>query len=145
MTTPLTAELREAAERLMAYDAASSIDRNHCWRQDTGLLINLVEDGCEVARRLLELHPADDGEKIDEAFLESCGAFKEDHPDKWTFGREDSLGIGIWRIDIGWRAVVLYGLHASANLVRPLRTRGDLRRLLAGLQIPLPRPGGEGG
>lgn len=80
-------------------------------------------------------HPADENEPIDHQWLRSIGARKDDHPQKWTFERDDNLPIGLWHVDDGWKAVLILAPNASATIVRGIKTRGQLRKLAEVLGI----------
>lgn len=90
----------------------------------------------------LEAFPADDGDEIDAKFLRGVGAEKHPcHPDKWTFYHGESLPVGLWHVDDGWKAMLIQTENHASCIVRGLTTRGDVRRLASALGIPLePRP-----
>lgn len=116
--------------------------RYHCWRQDAGLLVNLVEDGCELARMLLALCPGDDGEAVTEEWLRSIGERTSDS----EHGRKLYLGAIDFDHTVTSGRVDVCDYTDRVALPIPYRTRGAVRRLCAALGIPLlPRPGGEGG
>ena len=128
--TPMNDELRSAAERLR-----SGFEYEHCpdyWRD--------CDDARLLAAAYLSLVPADSELAIDEPWLRSVGAVKEDHPSKWNFRREDALDVGLWLVDDGWKAMLLYGEHAASCIRRGLNSRGDVRRLAAALGIQLATP-----
>ena len=128
-------DVTKAAERLRWFNE----NRHQQWTLgswDTEYVACLTK--CAAA--YLAEHPADDAEPIDGPWLRSVGAVKEDHPDKWTFRREDALDVGLWHVDDGWKAMLLYGECAASCIRRGLKTRGDVRRLAAALGIQLATP-----
>lgn len=124
MTPPLTAVQRDLIETAVA----ESVTRNE-W-----IGIHVLAD---AACRFLELHPADDGEELTDEYLDSLFPGRE-------VGEETSwwINLEVW---ISWGNYGYSAMHTTNIIVLTIKTRGDLRRLLAGLQIPLPRPGGKGG
>ena len=82
-----------------------------------------LEDAYLLADAYLALHPADDGEAIDEAWLEANG-FEPALPAKWLFKKGRLL----------WSSYD--GLSLTNDLDGDLpwiKTRGQLRRLLAAI------------
>ena len=93
-----------------------------------------LEDAYLLAEAYLALHPADDGEAIDEAWLRSMGFTKHEwHHQKWTFYRSTGMPIGLWHVEDGWKAMLIHSEAHASCLVRAMTTRGQLRRLLAAI------------
>lgn len=94
-----------------------------------------AEDSCRadeitLAKAWLMEH---DQKPIEKKWLQSLGAKVEDHPDKVTFDRQDALPVGLWSVDDGWKAMLIHHPNAATQIVRGLKTRGDVRRLLLAL------------
>lgn len=131
MTTP------QAAERLRRNKKA-----NVCRRcRGSGEVQDQYTDG-SFARSLSPCPDCDpNNAPIDAVWLRSVGAKKHEHPDKWTFYREDALPVGLWHVDDGWKAMLIHTESWASCIVRGLHTRGDLIRLASALGIELVEKG----
>lgn len=126
-------DAREAAERLRKYEAAMQTERGHdpyhgtdnSWINDNKLL-------ADAYRRELDPTP------VDSQWLESIGFAKDPwHDFKWFFDREAGMPIGLWKVDDGWKAMLLHSDHAASCLVRQQNTRGAVRTLCRALGVEL--------
>lgn len=124
----------------MADEQAAAVERlrnknTQGWQYRFGPPV--VDDLRVVADLYLAEHRADDCESVTEDWLRSVGAVHDEHPIKWTFQRKDAMDIGLWHVYDGWKAMLLHTEHWSSCIVRGIKTRGDVRRLCAALNIPL--------
>ena len=101
------------------------------------------EDRRTLADAWLADHPADDGDEIDAAWLDTLGATDDPArrlPWLWRLNPAgDSLAVRA--AASGWVCSILPGDSARVSLPSPT-TRGQLRRLLAALGAGLPAGGG---
>ncbi len=131
ITTEQREKIDAAEKRLSKINEAceGNLCRNYCcsWpgrcSEDTATLF-------DASRELLRLIPADDGDALDDEYLDGLYPGRE-------VGEETS-----WWINLEvWISFGNYGysvMHGSMIIVLTIETRGDLRRLLAGLKIPVP-------
>ena len=92
----------------------------------------------EDERKVINAYLAErDPTPIDEAWLKSVGGKKDDHPQKITFHRDDSMSIELWNANDGWKAMLVHSSQHQSCIVRGLKTRGDVRRLAQCLGITL--------
>lgn len=125
-------ELRAAVERLMNPKARNDRNVLNSWWPV------MIRDLTVVANAYVEEHPADSETPIDDEWLRSVKGRKHEwHPDKWEFYRDDALPVGLWRVDDGWKAMLIYAEHAASCIRRGLKTRGDFRKLASALGIEL--------
>ncbi len=92
---------------------------------------------CRDKARAEPLTPPPDSEEVTAThdWLTSLGGIQEVHPWKIRFDRKDAMPIGLWRVDDGWKAMLIHHEHAASCIVRGLITRADVLRLLAALGI----------
>jgi hypothetical protein len=102
--------------------------------------------GCAVALACawMQEHPADDDEPVTHAWVKTIGFAETDHLNKMTYRRPESIDLGLWAVDGGWKAMLLITEFASSTITRGLKTRGQVRRLLSALGIEHQRKGSEG-
>lgn len=125
----LTPDELAALERLRANDYSQP-----------GAIFDFVtqnDDRALCAAALLRLVSEDDGEAIDKPWLLEIGGKAEDNRLKVIFERDDNLPIGLWDVDDGWKAMLIIAEYHAVQVVRGLKTRGDLRRLAAALGVTL--------
>lgn len=117
-------DVRAAAERLRTKWTKPSM----CSEYDGTPSPAWVEDLAIVAEAYLSEHPADGDVEIDEAWLRSIGFTDIDNMSGGLFVEED-CGLIVSR---GYRGQWLVN---GTELYKELKTRSDLRRLLAALGI----------
>lgn len=111
------------------------IMQRQTWKDMDWLLAEL-----DTAMAILAVHRLDDCEPIDGHWLVSVGATKDEHPVMWTFTREDSMPLGLWQVDDGWKVMLIHSHAHQSCIVRGLKARGDVRRLAAALGIKMKEP-----
>lgn len=146
MTSPTPPDIAAAAETVQGFlaDPGSILTPDDI--ELNGDIIDAIEVVLDAYLSLTATpEPArlDDGDvAVDEAWLKSVGCIREDSPPiKWTFRREDALDIGFWCVDDGWKAMLIHHESAASCMVRGLKTRGQVRKLLESLGVPLAAPG----
>ena len=82
----------------------------------------------------LAAREGEDGQVTNE-WLASIGGQQEVNPIKVTFNRGENQDIGLWRVDDGWKAMLIHAPHAASQMIRGLTTRGQVLALLTALQI----------
>lgn len=121
----MDANVREAAERLRGIEGPTihAVEGRRMIRERE------YADAVTLARDWLRLNPADDGEPLDEAFLQSAG-----------FDSADSFTHDLYPICMELFAGRSGEAIIGGVIFPHMDTRGDLRRLFAGLKLHLPEP-----
>lgn len=134
-------ELRAAAERYrdLSGDIADALEGgspHHTATYLGSLLHDLAEITTPMQSHILATVRDDDDEPVTKEWLFSIGLTRDNHRfAKFTARREQALSVGLWLVSDGWKAVLIFAEHSSANITRGLKTRGDVRRLCAVLGV----------
>lgn len=93
------------------------------------------DDAARIVDAYLQEHPADDDEPLTEEWLRSAGAHD-------PHGRDHAAPLALTALGIGFGVFVRDELNdcwhwcRGSRRLATLRTRGDVRRLLAALGVP---------
>lgn len=133
-------DVREDSEHQIAADILATFEQMTP-QEDIRRLVRLngvrkqqiegLEAELAAYRRELDQTP------VDEAWLRSVGFVKDEHPSKWTIYRDERLPVGLWKVDDGWKAMLIHSDNAASCLVRQQNTRGQLRTLCRALGVEL--------
>lgn len=123
--TPMTNELKAAAARLRPILVSG---KTFCFG-------NQYE--YDVAVVAMAALPLFDETAIERRWLLSVGAVKDAHPAKVLFSRDDSMAVGLWQVEDGWKAMLIHSTAHQSCIVRGLKTQGQFRLLARALSITL--------